>query len=334
VTGLSEADVYPVDRLVDLVALKEIAALDIPELKYPPIKQRSQFSKDRSIFEQMREHDRLLLFPRDNFSSTVERFIAEAAADDDVVSIKITLYRTDRGSKIVQALARAREAGKDAFALVELKASFDERRNVEWARSLESAGVHVVYSPANFKVHAKTALVVRSEPDGVKRYAYLGTGNLNAATARAYTDIGLLTTDPDLAEEVNAVFNVLTGYSAGAHFKHLLVSPFNMRRRFIELVDREIAHARAGRPSHDQCAVSRFTGRRAHRDGNTRDLLATPRAGRRIREHHGGEQAGAALAARTHVLFPQPWRARVLHWLGGLAAAQPLKACGGRDPYP
>jgi polyphosphate kinase len=262
VTGLSEADVYPVDRLVDLVALKEIAALDIPELKYPPIKQRSQFSKDRSIFEQMREHDRLLLFPRDNFSSTVERFIAEAAADDDVVSIKITLYRTDRGSKIVQALARAREAGKDAFALVELKASFDERRNVEWARSLESAGVHVVYSPANFKVHAKTALVVRSEPDGVKRYAYLGTGNLNAATARAYTDIGLLTTDPDLAEEVNAVFNVLTGYSAGAHFKHLLVSPFNMRRRFIELVDREIAHARAGRGGYMRLQMNGLADRR------------------------------------------------------------------------
>jgi polyphosphate kinase len=147
----------------------------------------------------------------------------------------------------VRALARAREAGKDAFALVELKASFDERRNVEWARSLENAGVHVVYSPANFKVHAKTALVVRREGGTMQRYAYLGTGNLNAATARGYTDIGLFTTEPDLTEEVNGVFNVLTGYSPGGEFKHLLVSPFNMRSRFIEMIDREIEHAKAGR---------------------------------------------------------------------------------------
>ncbi|HEX6558274.1 MAG TPA: polyphosphate kinase 1, partial [Longimicrobiales bacterium] len=246
-TNLSEADVYPVERFVDIVALKEIAALDIPELKFQPMTQNSPLDPSRSIFEQMREQERLVCFPYDSFDDTVERFITDAAEDPDVVSIKITLYRTDRDSRIVRALAQAREAGKDAFALVELKASFDERRNVEWARSLESAGVHVVYSPANFKVHAKTALVVRREGNGVQRYAYIGTGNLNAATARGYTDIGLLTTAPDLTEEVNGVFNVLTGYSPGAEFKHLLVSPFNMRSRFIEMIDREIEHARAGR---------------------------------------------------------------------------------------
>jgi polyphosphate kinase len=261
-TTLSEADVYPVQRFVDIVALKEIAALEIPELKYEAVVQNSPLDTNRSIFDQLREQDRLVCFPYDSFDSTVERFISDAAHDPDVLSIKITLYRTDRDSKIVQALARAREAGKDAFALVELKASFDERRNVEWARSLESSGVHVVYSPANFKVHAKTALVVRRERGGVQRYAYIGTGNLNAATARGYTDIGLFTTNPELTEEVNAVFNVLTGYSAGGEFKKLLVSPFNMRGRFIELIDREIAHAKAGRKALIRLQLNGLADRR------------------------------------------------------------------------
>ncbi len=246
-TALSEADVFPIERFVDLVALKEIAALPIKELQFEAVERHVPFDEQQSLFDQLRKGDRLVCFPYDSFDKSVERLIADAADDPDVVSIKITLYRTDQGSRIVQALARAREAGKDAFALVELKASFDERRNVEWARSLESAGVHVVYSPANFKVHAKTALVVRREQGGLQRYAYIGTGNLNAATARGYTDLGLFTTDPELTEEVNGVFNILTGYSAGAEFKHLLVSPFTMRTRFLELLNREIEHAEAGR---------------------------------------------------------------------------------------
>lgn len=259
---LSEADVYPVERFVDLAAFKEIAELDIPALHYEDIERTTPLAPDRSIFDQMKEREFLLCFPYDSFDQTVERFIAEASEDPDVVSIKITLYRTDRGSRIVKALAAAREAGKDAFALVELKASFDERRNVEWARSLETAGVHVVYSPANYKVHAKTALVVRREAGGVKRYAYIGTGNLNAATARGYTDLGILTTDPDLTEELNGVFNVLTGYSAGAEFKHLLVSPFNMRQRFLELIEREIEHAKAGRGGFMRIQLNGLADRR------------------------------------------------------------------------
>jgi polyphosphate kinase len=262
VTALSEADVFPVERFVDLVALKEIAALPIPELHFRDIERHVPFATDQSIFEQLHHGDRLVCFPYDSFDQSVERLITEAADDPEVVSIKITLYRTDRDSRIVQALARAREAGKDAFALVELKASFDERRNVEWARSLESAGVHVVYSPANFKVHAKTALVVRREKGELQRYAYIGTGNLNAATARGYTDIGLFTTDPELTEEVNAVFNLLTGYSSGGQFKHLLVSPFTMRSRFIELVSREIEHAKAGRPAQVRVQLNGLADRR------------------------------------------------------------------------
>ncbi len=262
VTALSDADVYPVARFVDLVGFKEIADLEIDELHFKPIERNEPFQPEPSIFEQLRQGDRLVCFPYDSFDHSVERFITQAADDPDVVSIKITLYRTDRGSRIVQALARAREAGKDAFALVELKASFDERRNVEWARSLESAGVHVVYSPANFKVHAKTALVVRRERGELQRYAYIGTGNLNAATARGYTDLGLFTTDPELTEEVNGVFNLLTGYSAGAEFKHLLVSPFTMRSRFLELLDREVEHAKAGRKGFVRIQLNGLADRR------------------------------------------------------------------------
>ncbi|HEX6308673.1 MAG TPA: polyphosphate kinase 1 [Longimicrobiales bacterium] len=246
-TGLSAEDLYPVDGLVDLAALRELAALNASELRFEPIDQSTPLDTDRSVFDQLKDGDVLVHFPFDSFTETVERFLDEAADDPDVVAIKITLYRTDAKSRLVQALARARSVGKDAFALVELKASFDERRNIEWARSLQTAGIHVVFSPTSIKVHAKIALVVRREADGLRRYVYIGTGNLNAATARGYTDVGILTADPDLAEEVNDVFNLLTGYSGASDFKHLLVSPFTMRDRFMALIDREIEHAQAGR---------------------------------------------------------------------------------------
>lgn len=259
---LGEADIYAVPWLVDLAGLSEIAALDAPELKYPPLERSSPFAPDRSIFDQIRERSRLIAFPDHSFDATVGRFLAEAADDPDVVGIKTTLYRTDPDSEIVRALARARAAGKDAFALVELKASFDERRNVEWARSLDAAGVHVVFSPSRYKVHAKIALVLRNEPDGIRRYIYLGTGNLNASTAAAYTDVGILTADPGLGEELNAVFGLLTGYSASARLDRLLVSPFQMRRRFLELIEREIEHARAGRGGHIRAQMNGLSDRR------------------------------------------------------------------------
>jgi polyphosphate kinase len=259
---LSEADVYPAEWLVDLVALKEIAAVDLPRLKFEPLHQSHPLDQEQSIFTQIQQREHFVHFPHDSFESSVERLIVAAAADPDVIAIKLTLYRTDAQSRIVRALAEARSAGKDAFALVELKASFDERRNIDWARSLESAGVHVVYSPVNFKVHAKTALVLRREGNAIRQYAYIGTGNLNASTARGYTDVGLFTADPALTEEVNSVFNVLTGYSAGAEFKHLLVSPFNMRERFTELIDREIEHARAGRGGHMRIQLNGLADRR------------------------------------------------------------------------
>lgn len=262
VTGLSQDDVYPVDWLVDLAALHELAAIDAPELRYTPLEPVNPLDPERSIFDLIRERDVLLRFPQDSFNDTVERLLEEAADDPDVIAIKITLYRTDAKSGLVRALARARGIGKDAFALVELKASFDERRNIEWARSLQNAGIHVVFSPSGIKVHAKVALVVRREADSIRRYVYIGTGNLNAATARAYTDVGILTADPELAEEVNDVFNLLTGYSGASQFDHLLVSPFTMRDRFMRLIDREIEHVKAGREGRIRIQVNGLADRR------------------------------------------------------------------------
>ncbi|HEY8468991.1 MAG TPA: polyphosphate kinase 1 [Longimicrobiales bacterium] len=259
---LTEADVYAVPWLVDLAGLAEIAAIDIPALKYPPLDRGSPLEPGRSVFDQVRERDRLIAFPDHSFEATVGRFMAEAAEDPAVRSIKTTLYRTDADSPVVHALKRARSSGKDTLALVELKASFDERRNVDWARALDAAGVHVVFSPARYKIHAKIALVVRDEPGGIRRYVYIGSGNLNASTAAAYTDVGLLTADPELGEELNAAFGLLTGYSASTEFRRLLVSPFQMRRRFLELIEREAEHARAGRGGHIRAQMNGLSDRR------------------------------------------------------------------------
>ncbi|CAN5768988.1 hypothetical protein BH23GEM10_BH23GEM10_01160 [soil metagenome] len=261
-TGLSIADVYQVDGLVDLAALRELAALELPALQYEPLEHTSPLDAARSVMDQVRDGDVLLRFPQDSFGDTLERFMEEAAEDPDVVAMKITLYRTNPDSRLVRALARARGLGKDAFALVELKASFDERRNIEWARSLQNAGIHVVFSPAGIKVHAKIALVVRREDDGLCRYVYIGTGNLNAATARAYTDVGLLSSHPDLGEEVSAVFNMLTAYTGDREFEHLLVSPFTMRDRFLRLIEREIEHAKAGRGGRIRAQLNGLADRR------------------------------------------------------------------------
>lgn len=261
VATLREEDVYPVPRLVDLYALQEISALPIDELHYPPLERSSPLESERSIFEQMDEREILVRFPHHSFETSVERLLVEAADDPEIVSIRITLYRTNRSSRVVELLRKARRNGKDVVALVELKASFDESRNIEWARSLESAGIHVVYGPPHLKVHAKVALVVRREGDALRRYVYIGTGNLNAATAAAYTDLGLLSTDPELGEEVQEVFNGLTGYSVTTDYDHLLVAPFNMRTRFLQMIEREIEHARGGRGGSLRIKINGITDR-------------------------------------------------------------------------
>ncbi|HET7585088.1 MAG TPA: polyphosphate kinase 1 [Gemmatimonadaceae bacterium] len=258
---LGEQDVYVSDAFLDLAALSEIADLPVDTLHYPPLRHRSPLPADRPVTEVLREHTVLVHFPEDSFEHSVVRFLAEAADDPEVVAVKITLYRTDDSSPVVEQLLRARRAGKDVVALVELKASFEERRNIEWARSLEFAGIHVVYGAAGIKVHAKTAMVVRREDGGVRRYAYIGTGNLNAVTAATYTDLGILTADPALCADVSDVFDVLTASAHDASFRTLLVAPFNMRERFMEMIEREIAHARAGRRGAIQAKLNGLADR-------------------------------------------------------------------------
>jgi polyphosphate kinase len=244
---LGEADVYVLDWLIDLRGLREVADLEGEGMHYPPARPRIPLDPSRSIFEVLREKEVLVHFPFDSFEASVERFVLEAADDPDVVAVKLALYRTDRRSRIVEALRRASARGKQVVALVELTARFDEQRNVEWARYLRAAGIHVIYGVPGVKVHAKVALVVRREGEGTRRYLYVGTGNLNATTAALYTDLGLLTADPEMAEDLNGLFDTLTGFAGRPAYRRLLAAPHNMRRRFVEMIDREAEHARAGR---------------------------------------------------------------------------------------
>jgi len=202
------------------------------------------------VFAAMRVGDILVHHPYESFTASVERFITQAADDPEVLSIKQTLYRTSGESPIVQSLIRAAERGKQVVVLVEIKARFDEEANIIWARKLERAGAHVVYGLVGLKTHCKTALVVRREGSGLRRYVHIGTGNYNPKTARLYVDLGLLTARPEIGADVTDLFNVLTGLSRQRTFRRLLVAPHNLRQGFIDLVEREIAHAAAGRPAH------------------------------------------------------------------------------------
>jgi polyphosphate kinase len=227
-------------NLGDLSSLAD--AIDRPELAYPPWVGTTQprlsgSGRDAvSVFDTIREGDLLVQHPYDAFSTSVERFLAQAADDPDVLAIKQTLYRTDGDSPIVSALIHAAEQGKQVAVLVELKARFDEASNINWARALEQAGSHVTYGLVGLKTHAKTALVVRREQGRIRRYCHIGTGNYNARTARLYTDIGLLTCDESLASDLTDLFNSLTGYARGTHYRRLLVAPDGLRQRVIDLI--------------------------------------------------------------------------------------------------
>jgi polyphosphate kinase len=247
---LGDEDVYEVEGLIDLRGVRELASLEIEGGHWPPEEPRAPLDPAVPMVEVLREREVLVEFPRDSFEATVERFVLEAAEDPDVVAVKLALYRTNKRSRIVEALRRASSGGKQVVALVELTARFDEERNIEWARYLRTAGIHVVYGMPGLKVHAKVALVVRREPGGVRRYAYVGTGNLNATTAAAYTDLGLLTADPGITDEVAELFNALTGAGVEPRHRLLLVAPEGMRDRFVAMIDREAAHVRAGRGGH------------------------------------------------------------------------------------
>jgi polyphosphate kinase len=249
-----ENDVVVVRDLLDLSCLWGIYGVDRKELKDPPFVPAThpafaEGETPKSVFARLREGDVLVHHPYHSFSTSVQRFIEQAANDPHVLAIKQTLYRTSGDSPIVDALIDAAEAGKQVVALVELKARFDEQANIKWARTLEKAGVHVVYGLVGLKTHCKTSLVVRQEGSTIRRYCHIGTGNYNPKTARLYEDIGLLTAEPALGADLTDLFNVLTGYARQDHYRRLLVAPMGVRRGIIERIEAEIEHARAGRPA-------------------------------------------------------------------------------------
>jgi polyphosphate kinase len=245
---LDEDSVYQMPGELDYTTLNAIADLHQPALQdepWTPIVPPALADEDANLFDLIRAGDILVHHPYESFKASVERFISEAASDPKVIAIKQTLYRTNKDSPFIPDLIRAAESGKQVACLVELKARFDEEQNIRVAQQLEKAGVHVVYGVMGLKTHTKTALVVRQEADGVRTYVHIGTGNYNSKTAQLYTDLGLFTCHPEITAEIVELFHYLTGRSQVHDCKHLLIAPVNMRRRFVEMIDREIAHAAA-----------------------------------------------------------------------------------------
>ena len=250
--ALTEADLVETGPLLDLSDLMWLATMEIPELRDPPfVPAAPPELKDtsRSIFDAIRDRDILLHHPFDSFPASVEHFLTSAAVDPNVLAIKMTLYRTSGDTAIVRALTEAAQRGKQVAVLIELQARFDEVNNITWARQLEGFGVHVAYGLPGLKTHTKTVLVVRREPDGIRRYSHIGSGNYNSKTAHVYTDLGLLTSSPSIGADLTDLFNALTGFSHQSDYRNLLVAPANMRKRFIEMVDREADNAVAGKPA-------------------------------------------------------------------------------------
>ncbi|WP_199700803.1 RNA degradosome polyphosphate kinase [Jiangella rhizosphaerae] len=254
--GVSDGETFMLPGPLDLTGLNAIADLDRAELRYRPFLPAThrdlrdvESASPADMFAAISKADVLVHHPYDSFSTSVQRFVEQAAADPRVLAIKQTLYRTSGDSPIVDALIDAAEAGKQVLAVVEIKARFDEQANITWARKLEQAGVHVVYGLVGLKTHCKLCLVVRDEAGGIQRYSHIGTGNYHPRTARIYEDMGLLTADPDVAEDLNHLFNTLSGYSLESDYKRLLVAPHSLRSGIIERIEREIEHHRAGRPA-------------------------------------------------------------------------------------
>ncbi len=254
--GVNAGEVVRLPGPLDLTGLHDIADLDRAELKYPAFvpSTHTQLAEVESaspvdVFKALQRNDVLLHHPYDSFSTSVQRFIEQAADDPHVLAIKQTLYRTSGDSPIVEALVDAADAGKQVLVLVEIKARFDEQANIKWARKLEHAGCHVVYGLVGLKTHCKLAMVVRDEPEGIRRYVHIGTGNYNPKTARMYEDYGLLTANEGIGEDVAHLFNNLSGFSRNASYENLLVAPDSARDGIIERIQGEVVHQLAGRPA-------------------------------------------------------------------------------------
>ncbi len=247
---LEAEDVIEYDGLLDLTDLFRLANVESPEHTFEPwepvvpvrLRHQGESEDQADIFAVIRKGDLLVHHPYQSFPASTQRFIEEAAEDPAVLAIKMTLYRTSQDSPIVQALIRAAENGKQVAALIEVKARFDEKNNMEWALQLENAGVHVTYGLVGLKTHSKTALVVREEEGALRTYCHVGTGNYNPSTARLYTDFGLLTCDPDICDDLVNLFHYLTGYAPEQHYNTLVVAPRDMRNRFVELIRQEVEH--------------------------------------------------------------------------------------------
>ncbi len=254
--GVNEAEVVRLSGPLDLSGVHAIADLDRAELKFPafvPATHRDladvESAHPPDVFAAVRQKEVLLHHPYDSFSTSVQRFIEQAAADPNVLAIKQTLYRTNHESPIVDALVDAAEDGKQVLVVVEIKARFDEEANIRWARQLEQSGCHVVYGFIGLKTHSKLSLVIRDEPDGLRRYAHIGTGNYNPKTARLYEDFGLLSSDQALGEDFTDLFNHLSGYSRTTEYRRLLTAPRSIRAGLVERIEREVEHHKAGRPA-------------------------------------------------------------------------------------
>jgi polyphosphate kinase len=257
--AITEADVYDVDGVIGLGDMMALMGLPLAQFKdeawsavvpksWQPTHVNEGEGEREDVFALIRRRDRLVHHPYDSFSATVLQFITQAADDPEVLAIKMTLYRTSGDSPIVNALISAAENGKQVVALVELKARFDEENNINWARTLENSGVHVVYGLVGLKTHTKVVLVVRKEGESIRRYAHIGTGNYNPKTARLYTDLGLLSCRDDLGADLTDLFNYLTGYSCQKTFRKLLIAPVTLRDRMAALIKQETDHARHGQP--------------------------------------------------------------------------------------
>ncbi len=247
---LVDEEVYEVRSLLDYRSLKPIYQLNLPHLKYKywePQTPEALVGHQETLLEAIQRQDLLVHHPYESFTASVERFITEAADDPDVLAIKMTLYRMGDNNPIVHSLIRAANAGKQVVCIVELKARFDEQRNIYWAQMMEKAGIHVVYGVLGFKTHSKTTLVLRREGNGINAYGHIGSGNYNNVTSRFYTDVGLFTSHKKITDDMVQLFHLLTGRSFKRKFNNLLVSPKNMRNRFMELIRREIAFAEEGK---------------------------------------------------------------------------------------
>ncbi len=262
--GVGSDQVYTVSGALDLSEVSQIAALDRPELKDEPwvpiVPPRFATASDAGdMFAEISRGDLLVQQPYDSFKGTFEAFVQAAAKDPDVIAIKATVYRTSDESPLVPALIEALEEGKQGVCLVELKARGDERRNIEWSRALERAGVHVVYGFANLKIHVKATLIVRREAGVLRRYVHIGTGNYHAANARTYEDFGLFTADEDIAADVADLFNYLTGFGKPQEFRKVIVAPFELRARLIEEIRKVAKAVSAGKPGRIRLKVNALT---------------------------------------------------------------------------